>query len=110
MEGIKLQEAICQTFFDSVKDEEALDAREEGHRQRTSLLLDKLEELSLGIKGIRDKLEEIHFSDEESKCFETLWTSNYLARRDLNPERLPGTCMVGSMQVILDATNPKVFK
>ena len=92
LEDIKLQEANCQTFFDSVKDQEALDAREEGHRHRTSLLLGKLEELNLGIKGIRNKLEEIHFSDEESKCFETLRTSNYLARKDLNPERLTGTC------------------
>ncbi|MCJ1262547.1 hypothetical protein MMC22_002417 [Lobaria immixta] len=91
LEDIKFQEANCQTFFDSVKDQEALDAREEGHRHRTSLLLGKLEELNLGIKGIRNKIEEIHFSDE-SKCFETLRTSNYLARKDLNPERLPGTC------------------
>lgn len=92
LEDIKSQEADCQKFFDLVKDQEALDAREEGHRHRTSLLLNKLEELSLGIKGVRDKLEEIHFSDEQSKCFETLRTSNYLARKNLNPDRLPGTC------------------
>ena len=92
LECIKLQEASCQTFFDSVKDQSALDAREEHHKQRTSLLLDKLGELNLGIKGIQDKLDEIHVTDEESKCFETLRTSNYLARKDLNPERLSGTC------------------
>lgn len=56
------------------------------------LLLGKLEELNFGIEGIRDKLEEIHISDEESKCFETPRTSNYLARKYLNPERLPGNC------------------
>lgn len=92
LEDIKAQEGNCQTFFDSVKDQEALDAREKGHKQRISLLLDKLEDLSIGIKGIRDKLEDIHFSDEERKCFETLRTSNYLAQKDLNPKRLPGTC------------------
>ncbi|MCJ1265803.1 hypothetical protein MMC22_005684 [Lobaria immixta] len=89
---IKVQEASCQTFFDLVKDQEALDAREEGHRQRTLLLLDKLEDLSLGIKGIQNKLDEIHISDEESKCFETLRTSDYVGRKDLNPEPVPGTC------------------
>ncbi|MCJ1462428.1 Ankyrin-2 [Pseudocyphellaria aurata] len=92
LEDIKLHEAGCQKFFDLVKDQEALNAREELHKHRTSLLLDKLEELSLGIKGVRDKLEEKFFSDEQSKCFETLRTSNYLARKDLNPNRLAGTC------------------
>lgn len=92
LQDVKFQEANCQKFFDLVKDQEALDAREKRHRQRTSLLLDKLEELNHEIKGIQDKLEEIHFSDEESKCFETLRTSNYRAQKDLNPERLPGTC------------------
>ena len=48
--------------------------------------------MNLGIQEIRDQIEEIHFSKEESKCFETLRTSNYLARKDLNPERLHGTC------------------
>lgn len=92
LEDIKLQEANCEKFFESVKDQEALDMREEGHKQRTLLLLDKLEELNVGIKEIGDKLEKIHFSEEESKCFETLRTINYLARKDLNPERFPGTC------------------
>ena len=92
LEDIRLQEASCQTFFDSVKDQNALVAREADHRQRTSVLLDKLEELSLGVKGIRNTLEEIHISEAESKCFEMLRTSNYVARKDLNPKRLPGTC------------------
>lgn len=46
----------------------------------------------INFHGQTNKLEEIHISDEESKCFETLRTSNYLARKDLNPERLRGTC------------------
>lgn len=54
LEDIKLQEANCQPFFDSVKDQEALDAREEAHRQRSLLLLKKFEESSLEMQEIRD--------------------------------------------------------
>lgn len=48
---IKLQEANCQIFFDSVKDQSALDAREEGHRQRTLLLLDKFRRIGFRNHG-----------------------------------------------------------
>ena len=92
LEEIKLQERNCQTFFDAVKNQEALDAREEGHTQRISSLLNKLDELQLGIGEVRDLIEEFHFSDEEKKCFEILRTSDYVSRKNLNPPRLPETC------------------
>lgn len=65
LEDIKLQEANCQPFFDLVKDQEALDAREEAHRQRSLLLLKKFEESGLEMKEIGDPkpddLASIHY-------------------------------------------------
>ncbi|MCJ1430169.1 Ankyrin-2 [Sticta canariensis] len=48
--------------------------------------------VNVDFHGQPNKLEEIRFSNDEKACFETIRTSNYLARKDLNPERLPGTC------------------
>ena len=82
---LKAQEATCQRLFDTIKLEVDVHLREKNQEQRVRSLLDKLDD-------IRDTIRELHFSDEESRCFEVLRTSDYQAAKDRNPERLPGTC------------------
>ena len=85
LEEIKAQEVVCQRLFDNIKNEVDMSLRDEKQEQRVRSLLDKLDD-------VRDTIREIHFSDEESKCFSTLRTCDYQAAKDRNPEHLPGTC------------------
>ena len=82
---IKAQEALCQRRFDTIKQEVDFKIREEKQEQRMCSLLDKLDD-------VRDIIRELHFSDEESKCFEVLRTSDYKAAKNRNPKRVLGTC------------------
>jgi len=89
---IKEHEAKCECLFDGLKTQDALDAREERHKQHMSLLLEMFDGFQAGLKGVRDAIKEVHLNEEERKCFETLRTSDYQQAKDRNPERLPGTC------------------
>ena len=85
LQGIKDQEIICQKLFDTVKHEVSIESRDKKQEQRVRSLLEKLDD-------IKDTISGLHRGDEETKCFETLRTSDYRAAKDRNPQRLPGTC------------------
>ncbi|MCJ1310665.1 hypothetical protein MMC25_004331 [Agyrium rufum] len=75
----------CQRVFGALVNKEEVDQREALHQQRVDSIVDKL-------VNIRDTLQEIHFNEEQQRCFEVLSTSDYASAKNHNPKRSPGTC------------------
>ena len=95
LEDIKSQEAACDRYeaiFSSMRYEENLVARNDGHMQRTLVLLSKLDGFKTEVKEVRDEMRERYFSTDAGLCFEALRTSDYQGAKDRNPHRLAGTC------------------
>lgn len=92
---IQAQEAVCgkyEAIFISMRYEENLVTRNDGHMQRSLSLLSKLDGFQSDVKEIRNEMRGRYFSTEESLCYETLRTYDYQAAKDRNPYRLAGTC------------------
>ena len=106
LKGVKESETACDQLMRiiDVKDQRASMKQLETKLKKQNHEVDKLLKVSriqdeeyekrllAEVKAGREEQKEWHRSEEESRCYESLRTTNYEFNKNKNPDRVPGTC------------------
>ena len=103
LEDIKKAEAACTGISQVVSSEKleatleelsyGLDLLLREHAQQYYYLQQTADHILTGAEQSRKEQQQWHRTDEESRCLQALCTSTYEDHKDLNPARVPGTCL-----------------
>ena len=99
---IKVTESSCSKLFETVNAGKLDDAWKEQEQRMDELfhcqeehyrsIQQKTQQLAVELKESIEEQRDRHRTEEEIKCLQALCTTTYMDHKDINPDRVHGTC------------------